>query len=189
MGEQGVSLAILSLTLLLTQLPTLPLLSTLPPPTMPLSSTLPQPTMPLSSMLPLPMLPLLSMLPLPTMPPLSRLPLDTPSLTLLRSPPTPTTMLSLTTTLEPPSSRERPMMATVLFRDLTLSTSLGRVQTVNCHANDYDGFVSEVSYEGTAAYPEAVPVVRNIVAHAPLVAHAPVLAHPLAHAVGPAVIG
>merc|ERR1712128_98728 len=34
----------------------------------------------------------------------------------------------------------------------------GRVQTVNYHANDYDGFVSEVSYEGTAAYPEAVPV-------------------------------
>merc|ERR1712021_287092 len=59
----------------------------------------------------------------------------------------------------------------------------GRVQTVNYHANDYDGFVSEVSYEGTAAYPEALPVVRQVVAHAPLVAH------PLAHAVGPAVIG
>merc|ERR1711935_433536 len=56
----------------------------------------------------------------------------------------------------------------------------GRVQTVNYHANDYDGFVSEVSYEGTAAYSEALPVV----AHAPLVAHAPVLAH----AVGPAII-
>merc|ERR1712021_251768 len=55
----------------------------------------------------------------------------------------------------------------------------GRVQTVNYHANDYDGFVSEVSYEGTAAYPEALPVV----------AHAPVLTHPLAHAVGPAIIG
>merc|ERR1712123_418167 len=55
----------------------------------------------------------------------------------------------------------------------------GRVQTVNYHANDYDGFVSEVRYEGTAAYPEALPVV----------AHAPVLAHPLAHAVGPAIIG
>merc|ERR1711892_794103 len=59
----------------------------------------------------------------------------------------------------------------------------GRVQTVNYHANDYDGFVSEVSYEGTAAYPEAVPVVRQVVAHAP------VLAHPLAHAVGSAIIG
>merc|ERR1711892_1278558 len=65
----------------------------------------------------------------------------------------------------------------------------GRVQTVNYHANDCDGFVSEVSYEGTASYPEAVPVVRQVVAHAPLVAHAPVLAHPVAHAVGPAIIG
>merc|ERR1712128_207257 len=55
----------------------------------------------------------------------------------------------------------------------------GRVQTVNYHANDYDGFVSEVSYEGTAAYPEALPIV----------AHAPLVAHPLAHAVGPAIIG
>merc|ERR1712243_378411 len=72
----------------------------------------------------------------------------------------------------------------------------GRVQTVNYHANDYDGFVSEVSYEGTAAYPEAVPVVKTV-AHAPLVAHAPVLAHPvahavatpIAHAVAPALIG
>merc|ERR1711892_335780 len=59
----------------------------------------------------------------------------------------------------------------------------GRVQTVNYHANDYDGFVSEVSYEGTAAYPEALPVVWNVVAHAPVVAH------PLAHAVGPAIVG
>merc|ERR1711892_62879 len=66
----------------------------------------------------------------------------------------------------------------------------GRVQTVNYHANDYDGFISEVSYEGTAAYPEAVPVVRNVVAHAPLVAHAPIVAHPLAHAVArPTIIG
>merc|ERR1712021_164128 len=68
----------------------------------------------------------------------------------------------------------------------------GRVQTVNYHANDYDGFVSEVSYEGTAAYPEALPVVRNVVAHAPLIAHAPVLAHSFAHAVAvarPTIIG
>merc|ERR1712106_1316762 len=32
----------------------------------------------------------------------------------------------------------------------------GRVQTVNYSANDYDGLVAEVSYEGTAAYPETV---------------------------------
>merc|ERR1712128_338284 len=32
----------------------------------------------------------------------------------------------------------------------------GRVQTVNYSANDYDGLVAEVSYEGIAAYPETV---------------------------------
>merc|ERR1712106_772559 len=58
----------------------------------------------------------------------------------------------------------------------------GRIQTVNYHANDYDGLVSEVSYQGAAAYPPAV-------AHGPVIAHAaPVLshaiAHPLSHAVG-----
>merc|ERR1712106_815340 len=49
--EQGVSLAILSLTLLHTQLPTLPMLPLLmlPLPTMPLLSTLPQPMLPLLS--------------------------------------------------------------------------------------------------------------------------------------------
>merc|ERR1712025_655220 len=65
----------------------------------------------------------------------------------------------------------------------------GRVQTVNYHANDYDGFISEVSYSGTAAYPETVPVAHAVahpVAHAIAhpVAHAvaaPVLAHPVAH--------
>merc|ERR1712168_933461 len=55
----------------------------------------------------------------------------------------------------------------------------GRVQTVNYHANDYDGFISEVSYSGTAAYPETVA--KPVIAHAPVVAHAvaPVaVAHP-----------
>merc|ERR1711862_978285 len=71
----------------------------------------------------------------------------------------------------------------------------GRVQTVNYKANDLEGFVSDVSYTGTAQYPDAVPVAHAVahpVAHAvaaPLVAHAPVLAHPVAHAVAPAVIG
>ena len=44
----------------------------------------------------------------------------------------------------------------------------GRIQTVNYHANDYDGYVAEVSYSGEAAYPEA---------------HA--VAHPFGHAVSP----
>merc|ERR1719285_1306760 len=41
----------------------------------------------------------------------------------------------------------------------------GRIQTVNYHANDIDGYVAEVSYSGTAAYPEAVPVAHHAVAH------------------------
>merc|ERR1712201_54391 len=73
----------------------------------------------------------------------------------------------------------------------------GRIQTVNYKANDLEGFVSDVSYSGTAQYPEAVPVAHAVahpVAHAIAhpVAHAvaaPVLARPVAHAVAPAVIG
>merc|ERR1739845_41280 len=44
----------------------------------------------------------------------------------------------------------------------------GRVQTVNYHANDYDGFISEVSYSGTAAYPETVA--KPVIAPTPVVA-------------------
>merc|ERR1712025_480162 len=58
----------------------------------------------------------------------------------------------------------------------------GRIQHVNYHANDYDGLISEVTYEGTAAYPEAIAhgsVVSHAIAHP--VAHA--VAHPIAHAV------
>merc|ERR1711936_712237 len=39
----------------------------------------------------------------------------------------------------------------------------GRVQHVAYHANDIDGYVAEVTYDGTAVYPESVPVA---VAHA-----------------------
>merc|ERR1712130_355115 len=64
----------------------------------------------------------------------------------------------------------------------------GRIQHVKYHANDYDGYVADVTYEGTSTY-GAAPVAHA--AHAP-VAHAvhaaPVLAHGIAH--GPAhVIG
>merc|ERR1712025_845111 len=62
----------------------------------------------------------------------------------------------------------------------------GRVQHVNYHANDYDGLISEVSYDGTAAYPETVA--KPVIAHAPVVAHAPLLAHPVAHAVAPVAV-
>merc|ERR1719445_1686795 len=33
----------------------------------------------------------------------------------------------------------------------------GRIQTVTYTANGYDGYVADVTYDGTAAYPEAVP--------------------------------
>merc|ERR1712154_620567 len=74
----------------------------------------------------------------------------------------------------------------------------GRIQHVKYHANDYDGYVADVTYEGTPTY-GAAPVAHAapVVAHAaPVVAHAvhaaPVVAHavhaPVAHAVahGPA---
>merc|ERR1711892_1182868 len=61
----------------------------------------------------------------------------------------------------------------------------GRVQNVNYHANDYDGYVADVTYDGVAAYANTV---AHPVAHA--VAHPAVVAHPVAHAVShPAVIG
>merc|ERR1712115_181001 len=71
----------------------------------------------------------------------------------------------------------------------------GRIQTVAYTSNGYDGYVADVTYEGTAAYPEApapaykaAPVVAHAAPayHAPVVAHAaPVVAHavhaPVAH--------
>merc|ERR1712106_805649 len=48
-----------------------------------------------------------------------------------RCPPTATTMLLLMTTLELPSTRQRPMMALVLWRDLTLSTFLMAVHRLS----------------------------------------------------------
>merc|ERR1712071_393780 len=61
----------------------------------------------------------------------------------------------------------------------------GRIQTVNYHANDYDGYVADVTYDGVAAYANTV---AHPVAHA--VGHHAVVAHPVAHAVAhPATIG
>merc|ERR1712106_607410 len=63
----------------------------------------------------------------------------------------------------------------------------GRVQHVNYHANDYDGYVADVTYEEEPHYAAAV---AHPVAHA--VAHPAVhaVAHPVAHAVAhPAVVG
>merc|ERR1711976_256480 len=61
----------------------------------------------------------------------------------------------------------------------------GRIQHVKYHANDYDGFVADVTYEGEPHYAAApaapayhAPVAHAV--HAPVVAHAvhaPVVAH------------
>ena len=72
----------------------------------------------------------------------------------------------------------------------------GRIQHVNYHANGYDGFIADVTYDGQAQYPEAVhaapayaaPVVARPVVHAapvvarPVVHAAPVVARPVVHA-------
>merc|ERR1712080_355334 len=104
-------------------------------------------------------------LPSSTTPLLLPTPLPTPSprCTPTRSPPTPTTTPLLTTTPSPTSTLLSPTTAPVLSRDRTVALPDGRVQHVAYHANDIDGYVAEVTYDGTAVYPEAVPVA---VAHA-----------------------
>merc|ERR1712156_763000 len=51
----------------------------------------------------------------------------------------------------------------------------GRTQHVKYHSNEYDGYVAEVTYEGTAVYPDtpayAAPVVKAAPAYAAPVAH------------------
>merc|ERR1712055_694317 len=69
----------------------------------------------------------------------------------------------------------------------------GRVQTVTYNANDITGNIAEVTYSGTASYPDVVGAVAHPVAHGVaghgLVGHGVVahpvatLAHPVAHAV------
>merc|ERR1712105_313621 len=47
----------------------------------------------------------------------------------------------------------------------------GRIQHVNYHANDIDGYVAEVTYDGTAAFPTAVVGVGHGIAHGGVVGH------------------
>merc|ERR1712055_308018 len=61
----------------------------------------------------------------------------------------------------------------------------GRIQHVNYHTNDLDGYVAVVIYDGTPAYPDAVGGVTHGIA-TPLV-HS--VAHPVAHAVGSPLVG
>merc|ERR1712088_1308347 len=66
----------------------------------------------------------------------------------------------------------------------------GRIQHVNYHANDYDGYVADVTYEGAPQYPEYHPAAPAY--HGPAVAH-PVAHHalhaPVHHVAAPAVVG
>jgi len=55
----------------------------------------------------------------------------------------------------------------------TVALPDGRVQHVNYHTNDLDGYIAEVTYDGQAAYPEAVA--RPVVGGAALVSR-PVVA-------------
>merc|ERR1712002_365163 len=50
----------------------------------------------------------------------------------------------------------------------------GRIQHVNYHTDPVNGYVADVTYDGTASYPEAVPVraVAGPAYHAPAVVHA-----------------
>merc|ERR1712061_707685 len=60
----------------------------------------------------------------------------------------------------------------------------GRIQHVNYNANDLTGNIAEVTYEGTAAYPDVVgAAIAHPVAHA--IAHPVAVAHPVAHAIRP----
>merc|ERR1711971_1509653 len=75
----------------------------------------------------------------------------------------------------------------------------GRIQHVNYHANDIDGYVAEVTYDGQAVFPDVVAapvahaIARPVAIARPIVAHAvarpvaiarPVVAHAVARPVG-----
>merc|ERR1739842_152601 len=60
----------------------------------------------------------------------------------------------------------------------------GRIQHVNYHANDIDGYVAEVTYDGTAAFPTAVVGVGHGVAHGGVVGHGIAHGGVVGHGVG-----
>merc|ERR1711971_962564 len=60
----------------------------------------------------------------------------------------------------------------------------GRIQHVNYHANDIDGYVAEVTYDGTAAFPTAVVGVGHGIAHGGVVGHGIAHGGVLGHGVG-----
>merc|ERR1712158_45412 len=62
----------------------------------------------------------------------------------------------------------------------------GRIQHVKYHANDYDGYVADVTYEGEPHYAAAAVVAHAV--HAPVVAHAGLAHHGLAHHAAPVAV-
>jgi len=66
-------------------------------------------------------------------------------------------------------------------RDGSYSVALpdGRVQHVAYHANDLDGYVAQVTYDGTAAYPQAVAGGARLVGGAAVVARPGIVGRPL----------
>merc|ERR1712154_603845 len=76
--------------------------------------------------------------------------------TLMRFPPTPTPTLFLMTTQRLTSKLRRPPMVPAMSRDLTLLL-FPRIQHVGYTSDGYNGYVADVTYEGTAQYPEYVP--------------------------------
>merc|ERR1712107_491494 len=89
------------------------------------------------------------------------------------SPPSlsPTSMESTTTTARPISRRQRLRTLTAVAGSYVIALPDGRIQTTKYTADHVNGFVAEVSYEGTPVYP---PEPAEGYGHAaPVAAYAP----------------
>merc|ERR1712034_40397 len=88
--------------------------------------------------------------------------------TLTRSPPTHTSTMLLMTTVGQTSKPRRLMITAARQGSYSVALPDGRIQHVNYRANDAEGYVAEVVYDGVAAVPAvaAVPVVgHRVVGH------------------------
>merc|ERR1712200_185513 len=64
----------------------------------------------------------------------------------------------------------------------------GRIEHVTYHADDANGYVAQVTYDGTAVYPDVAPVVGHAVAHPVAVSRPVAVAHPVATVARPVAI-